>query len=158
MRVQIFYNLNAFEIEFDDFYNVDYTLENLIDWNCPIVAIMDLADSGNISVSSISKASKDCLTVVTKNNKVDKVYLNKDGKTTTFKSVFAALEALCKNETQLEENGMYRFIYDGGTRKGQKRAVKVLKLTSTYANCEDLDNGEARNYTLDKIRDVEEII
>ncbi len=51
----------------------------------------------------------------------------------------------------------YRFIYNGGTRAGQKRAIKVMELKSYYAVAQDLDTGDTKNYLFSKMQNVEEI-
>lgn len=74
---------------------------------------------------------------------------------TTSKSLYDALASFLKVE--LKKDKMYRFVYHGGTRSGEKRAVKVIEVATTYIQAEDLNDGSPKRYNLDKITDLMEI-
>lgn len=74
-----------------------------------------------------------------------------------FKSITDALLYLWSKHTHFKVGKLYRFIYNGGTRKGIKRAVKVTTVSPTLINCIDLDTGDIKNYSFSKMKDIEEI-
>ncbi len=76
--------------------------------------------------------------------------------TSDHKTIYDALKtAISKSAIKFQPNKTYRFDYEGGTRSGQRRAVLVNKVTKTTIGCNDLDTGNFKNYSLNKISNIE---
>lgn len=152
-KIQIYYPTNSFEIDVD-LSRHDYYIRHMVQWDNPISAISTLSSYG-IPVQEVKKGSPNYITV-TGDRKTVCVYVSNKGPI-PYSNVYSAIVSLCKPYQPFKTGKMYRFIYDGGTRSGMKRAVKIDSVNSTYIAATDLDTGEARNYTLSKIRCAEEI-
>lgn len=153
MKIQIYYPGNSFEFDWSDGF-LGFGYEYISDWNDPFLTIYDLISGGH-DIRQIKK-TEDSYVVVNGNGKAI-VYEGFGSK--TFKNAKAAILSIVKKDGKNFESGkMYRFIYDGGTRKGQKRAVKVESSHATYIKAVDLDTGDCRTYSLDKIKNAEEIV
>lgn len=153
-RIQIYYPLNGFEIVATNNHIVDWLINtSVVSWRCPLQAIYDLRVSG-VTLNTIKGMSTKWISVLNDGTAV----VHEDAKTKKFNSVQEAISYFTRGIVKFKVGKMYRFIYNGGTRQGQKRAVKVDDVMSTYIAVTDLDTGEARNYTLSKISDAEEIV
>lgn len=150
MKMQIFYPMNAFEVIFDGYDDLDG-----IRWDCPISAISLLIDGWATSVSAIKSIASRYINVDAK-GKATLHDTNDYRKTKQYPTIEAAIKAFCGVMLpKFRTDGVYRLIYDGGSRAGEKRLVKVTGVAKTYIDVED--GPGTRRYTISKIRDVEEV-
>ena len=73
------------------------------------------------------------------------------------KRFYSLREAILSFETKFETKKMYRFVYNGGTRSGEKRAVVVDEVHADHILCRDLNTNDIKNYLFSKITEIEEI-
>lgn len=82
-------------------------------------------------------------------------YVTGNGHDARYSSLYEAASSFAK--IKFEPKKMYRFVYNGGTRSGEKRAVVVDEVHPDHILCRDLNTNDIKNYLFSKITDVEEI-
>lgn len=142
--------------QFDNLYftaifTEDYQLGYAEGISCPFELISELMEAG-VSLDLYKKYDQDARILV---NSINCVYL--DNSTKEYTSIYKALVAAWDKTPKFKVGKMYRFIYNGGTRSGIKRAVKVKTVSPTLINAEDLDTGDIKNYSFTKMESIEEI-
>lgn len=143
-KVQFVYPMNAFQLNLSS-SDVNSWLFRCVDWDCPIEAIYELKRNG-FDVSTM-EGSAVCVNVMP-----NRVSVNGQ----TYSNVLSALLSLfSKNNVRFKTGKVYRLVYDGGSRHGERRLVKVTGIGTTYIDVED--GPGVRRYSLNKIRDVEEV-